>query len=100
MPRCHLCCAFVSELGRRGQAASVIDQRITKSNPQLRIAGIAFHRILQDSDRVLAVPVALERFGHAQPAFGGREMAEYSVSSVGQWEHLVVPLSGGRSSNQ
>jgi len=61
----------------------VVDKCVAEPDPQLRVPGIALHRILQDSDRVFAVAVTLERFGHAQPAFRRREVAEESMARVG-----------------
>ena len=84
MARRKLCGAAVRELGGRGQPAGMVDQRIAKADPQLRVAGIAPHGVLKDADRILALAVARERFGHAQPAFGGREIAEEGVARVGQ----------------
>src|SRR3954454_20784284 len=86
----HLGRTLVGEFGRRSQAARMIDQRVAEPDPQLRVTGIAPDGILQDADRVLALAIARERFGHPEPGFGGREMAEESVTGIRQWEDVAL----------
>ena len=94
----------VGELGRRRQAARMVDQRIAEADPQLRVAGIAAHGVLQDADGIFAVAVARERFGDPKPALRRREMAEEGVARLGQREDTRAsarparahPASSGR----
>ena len=83
MSRSNFGGALIGQLGRRGQAPRVVDKRVAEPDPQLGIAGIALDGVLQDSDRILAVAVTLERFGHPQPALRRREVAEEGMTCVG-----------------
>ena len=56
MARRHLLGALVGELGRRSEAARMIDQRVAEADPQLRVAGIALYRILQDATASSLLP--------------------------------------------
>ena len=88
--------ALVCKLGGRGDSVSVIDQRIAKSDPQLRIARIALDRILQNPDRILAFTAARERFRHAQPELRRGEVAEEGMPRLRKRDEVPAfePLRG------
>src|SRR5690242_20495354 len=100
MPRSQCLCPAVSQFGWRGYSVGVIDQGITEPDPQLRIARIASNRILQNVDRILALAVAGERFGDAQPAFRRREIAEEGMARLGQRENVARLLTRRRRARQ
>lgn len=81
--------ALVSQLGRRCEPARMINQRIPKRDPKLRITGIARDGVLKNADRVFALAVARQCFGHSKPGFGGREVTEKGVTRIGQWENVA-----------
>src|SRR6185312_1163780 len=88
--------ARVGKFGGGRDAPRMIDESIAETNPQLRVAGIALDCVLEDSDGVVALAVAGERLGHAEPAFGRRELAEEGMASLRQREDVagLHPLGG------
>src|SRR5205085_9802543 len=96
----HLLRALVGELGRRSEAAGMIDQRIAETDPQLWIAGIFLHGILQDADGVFTLAIAFQSLGHAQPAFSRREIAEESVTGVCEWKDVMTLPRRGAGARQ
>src|SRR5205085_6376321 len=83
--------APVGELGRWRHSTCMIDQRIAQTDPQLCVARVFLHCVLQDPDGILALPVPSERFGHPQPALSGREMTVKGVARVSEGEDVAPP---------
>jgi len=96
MARGHLCGTLISELSGRRQPAGMVDQRIAKTDPQLRIAGIPRHCVLENADRVLASSVACQCLGNSKPALGRSEIAEEGVACVGQRKDVMAFAPSGR----
>ena len=60
----ELRCPLIRELRGGRQPARMVDERIAKADPELRVAGIASNGVLEDPDRVLRFRRPRERFGH------------------------------------
>ena len=64
----------------------MLNQGVAEANPELGIAGIATHCILQDSDSIRTVPVPGQCLGNAEPRLGGGKITKEGVASLGQRE--------------
>src|SRR4051812_18785332 len=78
----------------------MVDQGVAEPDPQLRIAGVAAHSVLENADRVLAITCARKRFGDSQPAFRRRELAEKGVPCLGQLQDVAALAAFSRRSGE
>src|SRR5579884_71494 len=76
----------------------MIDQGIAKANPELGVPRVPPNGIFQNADRVFALAVAFQRFGHPKPALRRREIAVEGVPSVGKRKD-VMSLAAYRPSS-
>ena len=82
--------SLVSEFGSWSDPSRVIDKRIAKADPELRIARVTFDCILENPGRILALSVSSERFRHPEPGLGWSEVAEESVPSLSQRKNVAA----------
>ena len=76
------------------------DQGIAEPDPQLRVAGAAADRVLEQARGILGSSAPLERFGDHQPALRPGEPLEKSMARLGQRNRRARLDLLGRSARQ